>query len=1244
VIQRAPFIHRTRQLCEFTVGIPCFDSDLPAKLDCYPHSSRAPQSSEVRGMACWKHRVTWQAQLLLGALAFLSSLPLVRGDESSAVGDAKLTARCEQAEALLRDGKTKEARELLAPLIASDELARSKQRARVLVDHGFASFLLKHYVTAGRSLGQLAPFDDPHFGSYARYLLGRVHHLEDERAEAMALYESVMAEHEAGRKRAADSLQHSDQLKPDEKTRLEGIVSGPQPEHVARAGFYLALLHYEGGRFIEAQARFVDFVGRNPESAFARDARFYLGCCAFQLRQFAEAIEILMAVAEKDTTLTGPALLWLGKAYVASAEGDDEEASAPSMKRAIDTLRRAVEKTAKDRRGDALLELADALLLTNQAEEAAKLYGRIRNERLLPRRAEEVLQRLVTAWSMNGDASETERFGTEFEKKYPQSVLMPEVLFRRADAAMRGKGAQEPIRSAAPLFQRITDKYPESSLANPARMGLAWTHYYRRELDKAREALETIPQAERTGDLATVPYLLADCLIRLAPTKADDALAAGKLQEQIGAAATLLTDFVTEQPDSDLASEALMRLALCQERLAAVMSNPEERNKLLAAARASYERALVEYPLRPRGPVAVLARARLLSLAGDPNEAIRRLQAFSGGSLKRDPAAPLAMLLLSELVGAQENKAADAARILTLCRKRHEASIRSDPKRADWAPLIQYRHALALMDGGQPDEARAVLDDLRKTYPTRPEAAEAALCWGQALRDGGAQLIERANQTLGNPNALPADRKQAEQDVARGQEMIGEALSFFERQADQYKGKGQAGEIRARLLYQAIWMLRTVANDEFNAARTKIQDERRQQRQQELEKVTPEGQQKPNVLPPPVPPEQVPLQPAETKSRALYQKLIVEFPDLPLSFIARLELGELIAERKEHETAIKVFVEALDKEPPQELSDRLRMRLAASHMARGDWKAALAQLETLSRTPENPFAAPAQYRAGECLVRLGDRDAGIKRLVAFRDVEALQNLGGVSDPALARLGQLCARMEQWEASRQAYAQLLSRFPDSPWASEARLGLGWAWQQQKEYAKALEVYAQIPLDPPTEPAARVRILIGVCHLERKQPADAQTALLAVPMNYDFPDLCAFALIEAAHAAVLADDPEQSEKLLRRVVQAYPKSKWAAVAEERLKKSVDSPAHRSPAAAALLMPENEALPPLEFLGQQQEVRATLGETVDRLVEGLILAKRPQPSLKPAPFVRIVLPDPFEHRGLIPLRIEQAAERLP
>src|SRR5262249_51685448 len=238
-----------------------------------------------------------------------------------------------------------------------------------------------------------------------------------------------------------------------------------------------------------------------------------------------------------------------------------------------------------------------------------------------------------------------------------------------------------------------------------------------------------------------VAYVLADCLIRLAPAKADDALASGRLQEALGTASTLLGDFASTNPDSPLAADALLRLGLCQQRLAVVMAQEEERKKLFDGARSSYERALVEYPLHELGPTAAFARARCIAMAGDANEAIKRLQAFATGALKKEPVAPLALLQLAELIGAQENKAADAVRILTSCRQRHESALIADPVRAAWAPLIQYRSGIALVDAGQCDEARTVFDNLRRLERGSVVAVEAVLGWGEALRDGGYQRI-----------------------------------------------------------------------------------------------------------------------------------------------------------------------------------------------------------------------------------------------------------------------------------------------------------------------------------------------------------------------------------------------------------------------------------------------------------------------------------------------------------------------
>src|SRR5262249_7590253 len=167
--------------------------------------------------------------------------------------------------------------------------------------------------------------------------------------------------------------------------------------------------------------------------------------------------------------------------------------------------------------------------------------------------------------------------------------------------------------------------------------GLAVTHYRRGDLEKVVEVLERIPPPDRNGELVEVPYVEADCLIRLAPARGDDALAAGRMQEQLGKAVELLSGFAADHPDHPRAADALLRVGMCQQRLADLLSKDDERKNAYAAARATSEKLLVEHPLSELGPLAVVERARCLALAGDANEACNRLRAFAAEPLKQQP-------------------------------------------------------------------------------------------------------------------------------------------------------------------------------------------------------------------------------------------------------------------------------------------------------------------------------------------------------------------------------------------------------------------------------------------------------------------------------------------------------------------------------------------------------------------------------------------------------------------------------
>ncbi len=107
---------------------------------------------------------------------------------------------------------------------------------------------------------------------------------------------------------------------------------------------------------------------------------------------------------------------------------------------------------------------------------------------------------------------------------------------------------------------------------------------------------------------------------------------------------------------------------------------------------------------------------------------------------------------------------------------------------------------------------------------------------------------------------------------------------------------------------------------------------------------------------PDVPLKMVPLQPAEMEARKHYQTLIEAFPDLSLNADARFELAELLGERGEHDAAIKLLRDALDKEPSAELTDKIRLCLGDCLLRKGDAKAALAQFAPLAANAKSASA------------------------------------------------------------------------------------------------------------------------------------------------------------------------------------------------------------------------------------------------------------------------------------------------
>jgi TolA-binding protein len=289
----------------------------------------------------------------------------------------------------------------------------------------------------------------------------------------------------------------------------------------------------------------------------------------------------------------------------------------------------------------------------------------------------------------------------------------------------------------------------------------------------------------------------------------------------------------------------------------------------------------------------------------------------------------------------------------------------------------------------------------------------------------------------------------------------------------------------------------------------------------------------------------------------------------------------------------------------------------------------------VARNPESGFAPHARYLAGENLLRRGEYDAAIKHLAVFRDNERFQNVGGIAEVALVRLGHSLARQKKWDASRKAHQQVIERFPDSPWSQEARYAIGWTFLQEKKMDKAAEAFAPLLGGAKTETAARALVQAGIAHLRRNKPDDALDAFRSV--GSDFPELHAMAGLEAAFTCLQLKKPEEAAKLLAQVVQDHPKTAWAEAAEKRLEAPVEpgDPPHDSAAAIRLLTPDAQDPWTLDQLGQMQGEGVPLDDPTVEASHALTLARTPPQRDRPAPWLKMTVPDPIELR--LPIRVE-------
>jgi len=1081
-------------------------------------------------------------------------------------------ARCDQAEAMLRLKAYPEAEKAARTVLADEQAAKGPYGPLALYYAGYARFLQKDTLEAGRLLSRLAPFDQD-IGLHAQYLLARTHHLAEERPEAAGLYQAVRTGYEQRKKDADAKLKAGKPLAPEQKAALEALARGPSPGYVVRSAFYAALLRAESGKHDEAARALAELVQKHPGSPLLADAKLRLGYCHLQARRPAEAIAVLQPLAG-DAERGDRATWWLARAKIAAADPKDAKAHESALAAALTTLAQAAQKAAlrakadpaaKARRLDILLESADVQQQLGRYDEAVATYRRVLAEGPSARQAEQATQRQGAALHLAGKYAESDAACRQFQQRYPRSTLLPAVLFRSAENAYftalaaeadPGKANQLPrlYDEALRRYRQLTDLSKDFHYAHLARHGVATIHYRQGRYEEAAQRLRKVPAFERTGDLAEVSYLLADCLLRTLPPDAGDALAAARLVAQIEKAAQLLEAYLGTAGKGPKVPEALLKLAYCYRRIAEQVTDNNERHGLVQRALQACDRIQREFAADAVVPAMVLERAACAAARGDPGGAINELQKFRADPLRASDVAPLALARQAQLMRSQ-GRGQETVKTLADYRQQHDAAMRKDPAKRHWAAMLQYAHALGLKAAKKPDEAVTLLDTLIDAFPGTPEATNAAWRASQCRRELLDAAVQTARRTTARAGARPEQVTAAQKALREKTLAFRQSLARLLAEAENAAETTPGSPAHVQLLYEAAWCFRTLADGEVEAARQKLQAEALAKAVARLAETTPEGQTTPTPAVPNVPRAAVPVQASEVAARRQYERLIAAAPSHELAVRARLELAEMYAQRPDDAEGVAatetLLTDGLRHSPSEALAEAMRLRLASCMLAQDKPAEALGHLAGLGNRPRD-YYTPAQgrYLTAEAMIRQKDWAGAAAQLKPFQSDNRLRTVGDITERALLRLGQAHAELKQWDASRQAFAALLQANRNSPWRAEAMYGMAWALHVQKRYDEAVKAYAGVTRETVGEPAARAQYQIGRCRIAQQKYDEAIEALLVVPLTYGYPEWSAAARCEAARACTLMKETARAARLYRQVVREHPGSQWAQVAREGL----------------------------------------------------------------------------------------------
>ena len=266
-----------------------------------------------------------------------------------------------------------------------------------------------------------------------------------------------------------------------------------------------------------------------------------------------------------------------------------------------------------------------------------------------------------------------------------------------------------------------------------------------------------------------------------------------------------------------------------------------------------------------------------------------------------------------------------------------------------------------------------------------------------------------------------------------------------------------------------------------------------------------------------------------------------------------LELAELEAAAERYEEAasrLRGLWTLLESAPdaPDELRKQAAYRLGVCEYRLDRFDASSELFESfLAAFPDSDLEASARLLCGESHFKTGSHKKAATHL--RRVVEHHQKDEGYA-PALLRLGECLAVLQDWPTSEKVYRRYLDRIKSSDQRFQAQFGVGWAMENQDEREEAIKAYSVVTEEHRGPTAARAQFQIGECLFAMERYDEAVRSLMKVDILYAYPAWSAAALYEAGRCFQKLSDPVQARKQFESVQRDYGDTEWSRLAGQRL----------------------------------------------------------------------------------------------